>query len=270
MRLLDIKEVQSMQLDLMKKLHEFLQKNNFQYYLIAGSALGAVRHNGFIPWDDDIDIGMFRNDYDKFIEISKNFDSCYQVVNFKTSSNCDFGLTRIYINNTYIDNPTIKHTVLDKRLYFDIFPLDNVPNDDIELKKYEGKILKKKKLIQLIDARKYNTSTIKFFTKKLISFFVKPFRQRILISFNKLLTKYKNVETNRICSLCSQYSFKKQVMAKEIYGKPTLHEFENSSFFIPEKFDVYLTTLYGEDYMQIPPIEKRRKGYNIYLINEEK
>ena len=269
MRLLHISEVQAIQLELMKKLHVFLEENNIKYYLIAGSALGAVRHNGFIPWDDDIDIGIARDDYEKFISIADKFDDKYDIINFKNAKNCDFGLTRIYIRNTFIDNTTIANTKLDKRLYFDVFPLDNVPNDSHELASYEKKIQNKKKQIELIDTRNYKSSRIKIIAKKYISVFLQPFRSCILRSFDRLMKKYRYYNTDRICSLCSQYSFKKQVMQKSVYGIPTLHKFEDSEFYIPEKINDYLTILYGSNYMEIPPPEKRRVGYNIYTLNED-
>ena len=269
MKLLDIKEVQSMQLELMKSLHAFMQENDIRYYLIAGSALGATRHHGFIPWDDDIDIGLFREDYEKFIQIASAFDKRYEVINYKNSKNCDYVLTRIYFPNTYIANPLIENTKLDKRLYFDIFPLDNVPDDNEELAKYEKAINKKKKLIQRIDVRNNKNSGLVLCMKKVVSIGLTQFRNSIISSFDKLCKKYNNTDTKRVCSLSSQYSFKKQVMPKEIYGTPTLHVFGTECFFVPEKLDQYLTILYGANYNEVPPVEKRRKGYDIYSTSEE-
>ena len=268
MRLLDIKEVQSMQLALMKRLHAFLQENHIPYYLLAGSVLGAARHGGFIPWDDDIDIGLFREDYEKFLRIADSFDPYYEVINYKNRKNCDFGLTRIYFPGTYIDNPSIKNTKLDKRLYLDIFPLDNVPDDYAELAKYEKAIVRKKNLMQKIDTRDYQNSKPVLMAKKAISMGLTLLRNPIIVSFDGLCQKYSHVDTKRVCSLSSQYSFKKQVMPKETYGAPTLHAFETEQFFVPEKLGDYLTTLYGPDYGKVPPVEKRRTGYNIYSTKE--
>ena len=153
MKRLRVEEVQALLLNLMKEVHDFLNKNQLQYYLLGGSALGAVRHEGFIPWDDDIDIGMMREDYERFLEIADTFNPQYDVVNFKKRNNCDFALTRIYIPNTYVDNPAVKDTKLDKRLFFDVFPIDNVPNDPKELAKCEAVISKKKIFIKRLDAR---------------------------------------------------------------------------------------------------------------------
>ena len=268
MRLLDIKEIQSMQLVLMKKIHVFLQENNIRYYLLAGSALGAVRHNGFIPWDDDIDIGMPRKDYEKFIKLSNAFEG-YEIENFHNSNHCDYLLTRIYIPNTYVDNKIISKTNLNKKLYFDVFPLDNVPKNEKERIKFEKKIYSKKLLIARIDVRDNGNSKIVMLAKRIVSFILKPFRNRILKNVDKLMRKYEDETTSLICSLSSQYSFKKQVMPKSFYGTPTIHAFEDSEFYIPEKVEDYLATLYGDNYMEVPPVDKRRPIPIVYYIDEE-
>ena len=269
MRLLDISEVQNMQLELMKKLHAFLVDNSIKYYLIAGSALGAARHGKFIPWDDDIDIGMFRCDYEKFLSIAGSFCPDYEIINYRNAKNCDFTLTRIYFKNTYIENPYIKDTCLDKRLYLDVFPLDNIPDSIDEQVKYEAQIKKKKRLIERIDARNYNNGKVALLLKQLFSMLLRPFRQCILKSLEILMRKYENTDTEFVCSLCSQYSFAKQAMRKDVYGTPVLREFADTTFYSPENLDLYLRTLYGDNYMEIPPVEKRRKGHNIYLTSED-
>lgn len=267
MRLLLIKEIQTMQLELMKKLHKFLEESNVPYYFLGGSALGAIRHEGFIPWDDDIDIGIMREDYEKLLTLIDKFDSSYDVKNFHKSDNCDFVLTRIYFPNSEISIDSIKDTVLDKRLYMDIFPIDNVPDCDNCLRKFEKKIIRSKRKIALIDARKYNHS-LKTAFKVMLSFLLKPFRHIILKNTDKLMQRYKYEKTKRVCSLCSQYSFKKQVMPREVYGTPTLHKFCDTEFYLPERIDEYLSTLFGADYMVVPPPEKRRVGHDIYLLTE--
>lgn len=269
MKRLTVEEVQEYLLNLMKEVHTFLHEHQLEYYLLGGSALGAIRHEGFIPWDDDIDIGMMREDYERFLKISDMFNPQYEIVNFHKKNNCDFGLTRIYIPHTYIDNPAIQQTKLDKRLYFDIFPLDKVPDDERALARYEKAMVKKKKLIQRIDARYYGGPKGKFLMKQMVSAVLLPFRQMILASSDKLAKKYRCAHTQCVCSLFSQYSFAKQVMPKEVYGTPALHPFAGEKFYVPEQTDRYLTTLYGGDYNVLPPVEKRRKGFDIYLMDEE-
>ena len=269
MKLLTIKEVQGMQLDLMKILHVYLASKGIQYYMIAGSVLGAARHGGFIPWDDDIDIGMFRADYERFIAECGDFDSAYEIVNYHNGKNCDNCLTRIYFPNTHIDNKSIEKTKLDKRLYFDIFPLDNVPDDEKDRDKLEKKILRKKVQIARADARNYNNPWYILLVKKVQASFLTLRRERLLAKCDKLMQSYRDCDTNYICSICSQYSFKKQAMPRAFYGEPKLHCFEDTEFYVPERIDDYLKHLYGENYMEIPPEDKRRKGYSIYRIDED-
>ena len=117
--------------------------------------------------------------------------------------------------------------------------------------------------------RDYNSKKYALVVKRVYSLVLTPFRQSILRSFDMLMRKYENTDTRFVCSLCSQYSFKKQVMPREVYGEPTLHTFEDVEFYVPEKIDDYLTTLNGADYMKVPPVEKRRKGHEIYVTNED-
>lgn len=266
MRKLDITEVQTLQLSLMKKIHSFMEENGIKYYLIAGSALGAMRHKGFIPWDDDIDIGLFREDYERFLSVATKFDPEYEIINHRNACNCDFCLTRIYIPNTKIDNPVIAKTGLNQRLYMDIFPLDNVPDSTDERAIFEKKIKRRKSIIEKIDVRNYRNTWLVLLCKSVISFILKPNRNTIISSTESLMKTYDKQNTKAVCSLCSQYSFKKQVMLKSVYGTPTMYEFEETSFYGPEKINVYLKTLYGSDYMEIPPIEKRRKGHDILML----
>lgn len=269
MRILTIKEVQAMQLELMKKLNTYLGEKKIPYYMIAGSVLGAVRHGGFIPWDDDIDIGMLRPDYEKFLSVCGDFDSTYDIVNYHNRKHCDTCLTRIYFPGTRIDNKSIENTKLDKRLYFDIFPLDNVPDDETRRNELEKKIQKKKKKISCADVRDYNNPAYVLFVKKLYSLLLAPGREKLLSECDELMQSYRDRQTKYVCSMCSQYSFKRQAMPREYYGTPTLHRFEDEAFYVPERTDDYLKHLYGEDYMEIPPEGKRRKGYAIYKLDEE-
>lgn len=269
MKALKIKEVQAMQLELMKKMHSYLSEKGIPYYMIAGSVLGAERHGGFIPWDDDIDIGMLRPDYERFLDVCVDFDSEYEIVNYHNHKHCDNCLTRIYFPNTMIDNKSIVHTKLDKRLYFDVFPLDNVPDDEIERNKLERKVLKKRRQIYYADVRNTNNPWWVLFCKKIYSLLFAFRREKILSECDRLMQSYAGKETGYICSMCSQYSLEKQSMPRTYYGVPTLHRFEDAEFYVPELTNEYLTHLYGADYMEIPPKDKRRKGYTVYRTDKE-
>lgn len=128
---LTLRESQLLQLDVMKMIHEVCVKENITYYLIAGCLLGAVRHGGFIPWDDDIDIGMPRKDYEKFKEVFYNHFSNedYFLQDWTTDKYYSHSLMRLCIKNTIVDKTVEKHLKNCKNRYIDIFPLDNAPAD---------------------------------------------------------------------------------------------------------------------------------------------
>lgn len=198
-----------------------------------------------------------------------DFDGEYEIVNYHNHKHCDTCLTRIYFPNTMIDNKSIADTKLDKRLYFDIFPLDNAPDDENERNELERKILKKKRQIYYADVRNTNNSAWVLFCKRLYSLMFAFRREKLLACCDRLMQSYANKKTGYICSMCSQYSFKKQAMPRTYYGTPTLHRFEDAEFYVPERTADYLTHLYGADYMKIPPESKRRKGCTIYQTDED-
>ena len=109
----------------------------------------------------------------------------------------------------------------------------------------------------------YNSRIDKVLTRKTISVILSPFRMSILKRIEKHMMKF--TETNYICSMASQYDYRKQLFAKEIYGVPKEYLFEGHYFYGPEYAHEYLSQLFGEDYMQLPPLSKRRKGFDIYL-----
>jgi len=261
-RKMQLQEIQSALLNVMVEFDKFCRDNNLQYYLIGGSLLGAVRHKGFIPWDDDMDVGMIRSEYERFLELASSKKLSYELKNYRCNNRCDYVITRLYIDGTFIDNPIIRDTKLDKRLYFDIFPLDFIPEDAFVAQQHEKRVLKKKKLLSYVDFREYGNGPIARIGKKVLSLTLSPFRQAILHSLEDEMTKVR--KSSRICSLASQYSYQKQNFPYDVYGAPKEYEFCGYRFYGPSKSDAYLTQLYGGDYMDLPPVEKRRKGWDIY------
>ncbi len=262
-RLLSTEEVQNLLLNVMIVYDKFCRENNLKYYLIGGSLLGAVRHNGFIPWDDDMDVGMIRDDYEMFLKKIDSFPSQYEIKNYRNSKNCDYVITRIYINNTYIDNPIVKNNKLDHRLYFDVFPLDYVPDDLTIATKHSKHILSLKRLLAYVDVKNNGNNKLILIVKGLLASVLRIFRNSIIRSLEHEMMKY--CDTNHICSLASQYSYKKQYFASDIYGIPIEYLFCGYHFLGPEKPENYLSQLYGSDFMLLPPLEKRRKGWDIYI-----
>ena len=269
MRKLSIQEIQSQQLQLMQIVDEVCCKNNIVYYLISGSCLGAVRHQGFIPWDDDIDIAMMRDDYEHFLSLFDSyFDTQkYFLQNYETDKDFFPALSRICIRGTRLDSKWNSHLQVCKNAFMDVFPLDRVPDEPV-LRRKQYKQLKR--IDRLLSLKLYSLSTNKF--KNVVKYLI----SKVLLAVPlkclqgkrvKVMKRYNGVDTICVASMASKYGYFKQVMPIEFYGKPRKMCFEDKEFYFPEQVVSYLTHLFGKNYMDIPPIEKREVPTDVYLLD---
>ncbi|MGN0807258.1 MAG: phosphorylcholine transferase LicD [Candidatus Coproplasma sp.] len=254
------KKVQEVILSIMKDLHKILTENNFVYYLDAGSVLGAIRHNGFIPWDDDLDIEMPRDQYEKFLKVAPQLlpDHLYlQYPGNEKQYHCMFA--KIRLKNSLFEEEINKDKDYPRGIYIDIFPIDNVKKVNA-LFRFKVKLAKAFKSIFLLRVRTDNLD----FKHKLFKPFSYLVPRRFCCWIVKKLSGTKKDTPLRYESL-SQYSLEKIVFPKEIFGTPKLHKFEDAEFFIPEKAEEYLKIKY-KNYMELPPEEKRGAQHSVVRI----
>ena len=265
---IELKELQSIILSSMKDIHSFCVKHSIQYYCIAGTVLGAVRHGGFIPWDDDIDIAMTRENYERFRALFSNYyTDKYFLQDYRSDNDFGLALMRVCIKGTYIDWPAQNHLRNCKCAYIDIFPLDNVPVDE-QLQIKQAKQMNY--LNKICNIKLYKVGQTKnvfnFIAKSLLHVVLKVISTRALVWMKeKVMTTYDNKDSEYLCSMQSHYNYKKQTFKRSVYGTPTLIGFEDTQFYVPEQFENYLKQLYG-NYMELPPKEKRKIISNAYII----
>lgn len=267
----NLSELQKKLLDLLKWFHQVCVENNLTYYLEGGTMLGAVRHSGFIPWDDDLDICMPREDYEKFNSLfgNKTFDFIY--VENPNSENKDFiyGFTKIYdLNTTLVED---FKTPIKRGVYIDVFPIDGCGNNLKESKKIYNKIHRKRILVSALNCS----------LKKKYPFYIKILLRIFRLLFGKILNTKKIVK--KINDLALKYRFDncemsalfwgawkyKDIISSKYFGKPKLYEFEGLKVYGVEFFDEYLTSVYG-DWRTLPPIEKRVSHHNFVFIDLNK
>lgn len=257
----DIKRVS---LEILDQVHDFCIKNNIKYSLFYGTLLGAVRHKGFIPWDDDIDIAMPREDYERFIRIF-NCQSL-KVYSCKTDSNYLLPFAKV------VDTRTIKHEdVYDKYRYDIGFGIDIFPVDYIEsFKKYKAVKHKSRKYIKRriygqIDV-KQSDSLLKKILKKII---IAPYSGKsnyYAIKIDDLCIR--NCNKNHMFTLDIYMMNTNQFYDGDIFDHINLVKFENREYYAIKKYDNVLRACYG-NYMELPPIEERttHHGFKAYFID---
>ena len=132
MKAISLDELKSIQLDLLQKTADFCENNGLRYFLCGGTLLGAIRHKGYIPWDDDIDIAMPRQDYDRFVKIFNHPENYYQVVNLETNAEYAYAFAKVYDNRTILKELHYPGDTFG--VYIDILPADGV-KDAAQIKK---------------------------------------------------------------------------------------------------------------------------------------
>lgn len=260
----DLKQLQYQQLLIMDDIHRVCVNNNLRYYLIGGSALGAVRHHGFIPWDVDIDIIMPRLDYEKFLKIAPmQLDRRFKCHDYRTDSKYSLPHAIVIMNNSYVkysysdNNPSLR----PEGIYVDILPLDYVSSELDLQHKHARKLHQIKTVKYLKESKIYisNNLITKIF-KYILRLVFLPIPWRYLNHKQQIIAqRFNHIENPTLCcSTLSHYKYSKLVMPIDYFGKPRLMQFENRKYYCPEEVHKYLTHLFG-DYMKLPPIEIQQR-----------
>lgn len=255
--------LQKCQLNILKEFIRVCEENSLIYFLIGGSCLGAVRHQGFIPWDDDIDVAMPRVDYDKFITLQNKVKEPYFIQTYKTDKRYIYNYAKMRDSSTtYIENYFTYHRI-NHGVWIDIFPLDGMSRkDNVPIKRFSKKVrlnwfnaylmylpalLRKPQLKTLWKDIPLNLVAILFLFLNVGHYRNKMIDRRVTkISYNDALLVGNFFGSNPT----------KEAMPKEVFKEGIVMKFEGIDVKVPSDYDKYLTLLYG-DYMKLPPKEKQ-------------
>lgn len=263
MRKMTLQEIQTVNLELMKDIHAFCVKNNIHYSLAYGSLIGAVRHKGFIPWDDDIDIMMPRPDFERFSHEYKS-EKGYRLSSVYDNDTY-INYTRVYDNKTLVVCPA-KAAKQDIGVWIDIYPIDGISDDESEstkqfqrLRHYTGLVMRWRKYLHCL-------------SKDSISLKAKAYiRLAQLWLANKGTFAFWH---RQICLICCEQQFgttqrcsslvcmeanrdnRQEVFPTSDFLQFQLMPFEDQQFYVASGYDNILTTIFG-NYMQIPPKDKQ-------------
>ena len=266
MRYIEIDELRKLQLDIMQTIHDFCTKNNIRYSISGGTLLGAVRHKGYIPWDDDIDCMMPRPDYEKFVAtFNENNDSPLKVFSSYNDRNFFQPFAKVVNTKTRL----IEHEDRSQPnlgVYVDIFPIDGLPNDEDEREQYWNMIAKKKNFSTVIYSKiNEKEHGLKKIARKILFCLFRPFSANWYAKkLHRLGIKNSFEASKFVANSIFGYHTKEQ-MPKSIFDDFVLLDFEDRKFSAVKDYNTYLSNLFG-DYMQLPPKEKQvsKHDFEVY------
>lgn len=246
-----IEELKKIELDIMEAIHEFCQAKGISYFLWGGSLLGAIRHGGFIPWDDDIDIAMSRKDYDAFVDSFKH--EKYKVNTCDKDKNYIMAHAKVYDTETVMQEEMAGPKGYEIGVYVDIFPIDNW-NDEIPSKYASRTAAINKRHTVTRRYKKVDSPTI---LVRNIGKFLYRLTHRSANYYSRVLNESAVYGPSDKYVLYTDANTKIPLpLKKEWVDDVKLAKFEDKEFYIPKDADGLLTLIYG-NYMQLPPVEKQ-------------
>jgi len=250
-----LKKLHEALLDILDEIDRICRKNDIMYFLDSGTALGAIRHGGFIPWDDDADVGMLREDYERFLVAAKEeLSPRFFLQNQYTQPEYLQFNSKIRLNHTFFPEIRNEGTSLHQGIFVDIFPFDYISDNQMQAK---ADVDKSRKLLKLFAIRHRHPKS-EALPRKIIRSVAKVVPESIILrQCINHFHKYDSNPTNTVVS----YSYKMNSYKYLWFSKEEMYPsvdivFEGHTYEIMNNWNQYLTTMYG-DYMKLPPEDKR-------------
>lgn len=272
----ELRKLQLCELDMLKEILKIIDKHNLRYFMLGGTMLGAVRHKGFIPWDDDIDLGMPRPDYEKFIEICKTeLNQPLKLVYYKNQDKTDRFSYFVQIQNT--DTKIIQHIAKEEyqtHVWIDIFPLDGMPGNPILRKIHATYLLYRRMRIQLsmfddnVHLHRKNRPLLErfliwFFRTTKIGFTSNPYE--MMVKLERALLKCDYEKSAYLVNLMGVKKLK-EMFPKKVYGSGKIYSFEDIELCGAEDADAFLTQMYGNYREPIQDVQEQAQHHGITIV----
>lgn len=257
-------DLQKIEFDMLKIFVGICERLDLKYYLVCGSALGAVKYEGFIPWDDDVDVGLLRPDYEIFIREAKKYLPDYLFLqNYHTDREFSQVFSKLRnCNTTYIEK-SCANLHINHGVYIDIFPLDGYPDNDKDISKLEAEKIKFLRNMSCV----YDMPDLTFkakLAKKLRRILGKnKHTDKRVAKFEKVISS-PNADSSSIICNHGNWQGKLEYAPKEQYGLGVWATFEGLKVRIPEKYDEYLTQKYGDWRADLP--EDQKVGHHYFAV----
>lgn len=251
----DLGALRRTELELLLEFQRLCQRLGLRYYLTAGTLLGAVRHKGFIPWDDDIDVVMPRWDYDKLARLAPGaLAPEYVYQEYRTQPNFPYYFAKLRRRGTRVEEPILRAIAMDQGVYIDVFPLDRCPGPR------RAKLLFK--AVELLDCAVLARVSGEFvcgYQKPYMRFLWNTLRRlpnKSLFALREGLRKLLGLGGKRLCTVGGHHGYPRESYDPEWFEQTVELEFEGHPFPAPAGWDALLKNMYGE-YMTLPPEDER-------------
>ena len=271
MKEINLDEIKERELGILIYFDRLCNENNLHYFISGGTLIGAVRHSGFIPWDDDIDVGMPRPDYQKLIETIYHENDRYGLAHYKNTKNYYDGIAKIYDKETIIIDENADFEKMGIGVFIDIFPVDGLGNSYQEaIKRFQTTSFQRELLVAK-NWRKYKRSLSRAWYYEPIRFILYALSRVIngkrLINSIERHYKPEDYYSSQYASCIYGLYRKKEILPKMYFETLTHIGFEGHEFCCSVYYDEILKTIYG-NYMQLPPKEKQVSNhqYQAYLL----
>lgn len=270
-----VKLLQKIDLDITMEIVKICEKHNIEYFISSGSMLGAIRHKGFIPWDDDMDIGMMRDHYDRFLSIAeRELPPHLKLITFQNTPEYHYYLSRVADTETLVEEERMAEGEKATNVSVDVYPIDGSPNHPLLRKIYYFRVMYHRALMSLCYKESIDRKRKRSLPERILLFIMEripvekwttPYKQKCRI--DKLLRSNDVYRSKYIGDIMGAYRTK-EMMPAEYFGKGAYYEFEGKKLRGVEKYHEYLTHMYG-DYMTLPPAEQRKNHYKLIAVHKQ-
>lgn len=269
-----LRKIQLVQLEIGKEIKRVCDENGIGYFLDSGTLLGAIRHKGFIPWDDDMDIGMLRTDYERFIQIApQKLKGEFFLQTWRTDKGYPYAFAKIRKKGTVFIEAVTQRTDAHNEIFVDVFPYDVFPDSVKERKKICRKILILKYSLWMKDGVEPWLRHKGLLRRLMVRGRYIPYRiyarmhdrDVMIVEYEELMVLHNGERSKYYVEQSGGTPFGKWIIPTECFEEYGEVLFEDTFFSVPKNSDLYLKTVYG-NYMQYPPEEKRENRHQIIEI----
>ncbi|AMO78185.1 LicD family protein [Pseudomonas citronellolis] len=261
------KEIQAKILEILKAVHALCEKHELKYFMLGGTLIGAVRHQGFIPWDDDIDIGIPRIDYEKFIKVSCELPKPFILSHPDNDPEYVYPYAKCYDSSTTVtEDFALPFT---RGVWIDIFPIDNTFKNSLlqNIHFYASRVVR---LLITHKTRAYRAKSIKNrIIRDTLSIVCQPLPRKFLFNILNYILKIKERSNSSFCGNFLGRWGTREIARSVVFNGRAEFLFSSNSFFGPVLYDEYLKKIY-KNYMQLPPIEKQISDHSTLNIDLNK